>query len=148
MPPKRLLKLNISSGGDPQDRPDETPEPKKVPDRIVQVDDHLFLSGAKAASNIDSLRENKINVIISMIHTKDMQLFPEEIIYIENPIADNASQDITGVLREIPARIADHIQAGRNVLVHCQEVNSTHLGHLKSPHRDHRLSDDRKRTRL
>ena len=54
------------------DEDEDEPKEKKIPDKIVQVAPRLFLSGAKAASNLAELEENKINVILCLIPTRDL----------------------------------------------------------------------------
>lgn len=134
MPPKRPLALKIKKddheemmvsdeGGDSQ---------KKVPDKIVKATDHVFVSGLKAAYNIEQLKENQIDVIISMITQKDMQPFPEEFIYHDFPVADNQSQSMGKEFDMITNLMLEYTTQGKNVLVHCREVGYGNVGHLKS----------------
>ena len=121
--PGPLLKLNKNDEDKPHDLHDHEKE-KKIPDRIIQVAPKLFLSGAKAASNYEELLLNQINVIVSLIPTKNMKVYPEIFQYIDSPISDHVDQDISHLIIELPMKIHDLVLQGKSVLVHCQEVVS------------------------
>lgn len=125
MPPKRPLAIKIKKdmdedmqvsdeGGDSQ---------KKVPDQIVKATDHVFVSGLKAAYNLEQLKENKIDVIISMIAQKDLQQYADYI-YHDYPVSDNQGQSLEKEFTVITDIMLDYTGQGKNVLVHCREVGS------------------------
>lgn len=117
------LSLNKDKIAAHMDEDEDEPKEKKIPDKIVQVAPRLFLSGAKAASNLAELEENKINVILCLIPTRDLSIYPDKFHYINNPISDNVSQDISEIIIELPRKLKGFVNQGKNVLVHCQEVD-------------------------
>lgn len=124
MPPKRPLAIKIKKqeeemnlsedeGGDSQ---------KKVPDQIVKATDHVYVSGLKAAYNMEQLKANKIDVIISMIAQKDLQPYTGEFIYHDYPVTDLQSQSLEKEFGAITDKMLEYTSQGKNVLVHCREV--------------------------
>lgn len=150
MPPKRPLALKIKKDDyDEMMIPDEGGDSqKKVPDIIVKAADHVFVSGLKAAYNIEQLKENKINVVISMIAQKDMQPYPDDFIYHDFPVADNQSQNMTKEFDIITELMLSYTTQGKNVLVHCREVVQNDSGHLQSSIGRDSLPHEGKQTEL
>jgi hypothetical protein len=131
MPPKRpLLQLNVKKNMDDDDALDHySPglggdSQQKVPDCIVKATEHVFVSGLKAAYNLQQLKEHKIDVIISMIAQCDMDKYPGDFIYHDFPVSDNQSQDMSSVFDKISDLMLEYTSKGKNVLVHCREVVS------------------------
>jgi hypothetical protein len=118
------LKLSLTQQTDIPDSQPTPGEGLREPDKMVEVYPQIFISGAKLAGNLEVLRSNQIHVIISMIDTKDMKLYPEEFKYLNFPTADNVNgqQNIHSLIRSLPTVIESERNEGRNVLVHCQEV--------------------------
>ena len=85
------LKLSVAdSKFDPTVANNDVPD-ERIPDRIVKVGDNVFLSGVKAASNLQELLANKIDVIVGMVDNKDMLRYPEHFEYMVCPIMDNSA---------------------------------------------------------
>lgn len=144
--PGPLLKLS-NHEDKPHDEHDHEKE-KKIPDRIIQVAPKLYLSGAKAASNFEELLLNRINVIVSLIPTKNMKVYPDTFQYIDSPISDHVDQDISHLIIDLPMKIHDLVLQGKHVLVHCQEVACPKPGHFSCSFDPHRLPDVSERQRL
>jgi hypothetical protein len=144
MPPKRPLAFKFKKDDHDDMIPDEGGDSqKKVPDIIVKATDHVFISGLKAAYNIQQLKENKIDVVISMITQNDLKPYPDEFTYHDFPVSDNQSQNMAKEFDIITELILGYTSQGKNVLVHCREVVETDTGHLESsigrdslPHED------------
>lgn len=129
MPPKRpVLQLNVKKHEEEMDHQEPLSpgfggdSQQKVPDCIVQAGEHVFVSGLKAAYNFQQLKENQIDVIISMIAQSDMEKYPGHFIYHDFPVSDNQSQDMTYVFDKITDLMLEYTTQGKNVLVHCREV--------------------------
>lgn len=86
-----------------------------------KITNNIFLGGSQIAQNFDVLTENCITHIINCASTIVPSSFQECFQYLNLPLFDNHSQDITGYFYHTFNFIDDAIAEGGKVLIHCEK---------------------------
>ena len=84
------------------------------------ITENIFLGDVVAASNIELLNKNNIEIVISLIYEKYEKDL--KIKYYEFPINDNRNEDISIHFEEINKIIGEN--KNKNILIHCQNAVS------------------------
>jgi hypothetical protein len=111
----------------------------KLPDKLMKVDEYIYISSYKAACNEAALSAEKIEVIINLASKDCPNLYPEKYSYLSYALNDINGEDIQKEIAEVSLILHQNFQKGLRTLVHCYKVASSDPGHLPRPHHARRL---------
>jgi hypothetical protein len=94
----------------------------KLPDKLMKVDEYIYISSYKAACNEADLIEQKIEMIINLSAKDCPNLYPEKFNYLSYSLNDINGENIQKEITEISKIMQDNYKKGYKTLIHCYKV--------------------------
>ena len=86
-----------------------------------KIEEHLYLSGERVASNRSLLKECKITHVINCAGSCCDNFFPEDFTYTRLHLADGNFEDISCYFLYVIEIVQTHLDNNQSVLFHCQQ---------------------------